>query len=832
MNKFFKILSIILCMAICCSLVLTDCKVFAAENKTLYDTESKWHYVLNEDGETVSLSHTWEPYIDLTIPSEIDGKKVTGALDNAFMYIGSDLKTVTIPSSIEYIGAYAFKRCSNIETVNIVDLEAWCKIEFVDEYSNPMYFSKGFTLNGEVITNLQIPENVTAIKNYAFNYCNQLNYVTIPEGVKSIGDNSFLCCRNLLSVDMPKGLESIGKRSFQGCSKLWSINLSDAVTIGDYAFCQCTDMSYVNFGDKLESIGEDAFGYCETLESVALPDSLKILEPFAFEKCYNLYLASINDTSKLERIGYGAFRECYALEEINIPQGVTSIEDTVFEQCTSLTEVTMPSSIKSIGAGSFYYCTELKSVSLNSGLTIIGKNAFLSCWALNDVYIPNTVESIELRAFSGCDSLESITIPGSVKTIGEEAFYWCRALETVVIKDGVLTIENEAFNYTPLMNLDMGNTVTSIGDRAFEYTNIIELNIPDSVTHLGVGAFSKCDNIKTIKFGSGLSYISDYCFEDATELYQSGSLNDNIPESDERLVIPSNIKSIGTNAFAGCTSVKNIVLSDGVETVSERAFLGLESLKEISIGKSVKELAPEFALWCMGPLTVNVDQENTSYSVENNVLFNKDKTTLVWFPDCIITEKTYSIPSGVKEIAPSAFRNCMLSEIKISNTVEKIGSKAFYGIYEIEKISIPNSVTFIGEDAFASCGNLEGISIGKGVTYLSDRIFYDGYSLKTVRLPDNITSIGTDVTLYSDSAVLYCNYGSQTAETLINNNLNYSFYGDINGDKVVNTGDMVNIRKSLLGTTVEGFDSISADTNCDESFDIIDLVRIKKVLAK
>lgn len=831
MKLNFKVLSLILSVVVFCSPFVLGFTVFAAENKTLYDTESKWHYVLNEDGETVSLSHTWESYVDLVIPDEIAGKKVTGALDNAFMYIGSDLKTVTIPSSIEYIGAYAFKRCSNIETVNIVDLEAWCKIEFVDEYSNPMYFSKGFTLNGEVITNLQIPETVTAIKNYAFNYCNQLNYVTIPEGVKSIGNNSFYCCRNLLSVDMPKGIESIGERSFQGCSKLWSINLLDAVTIGDYAFCQCTDMSYVNFGDKLESIGEMAFGYCETLESVALPDSLKILEPFAFEKCYNLYLASINDTSKLERIGYGAFRECYVLEEINIPLGVTSIEDTVFEQCTSLTEVTMPSGIKTIGAYSFYYCTELKSVSLNAGLTVIGENAFLDCWALNDVYIPNTVESIEFRAFSGCDSLESITIPGSVKTIGEQAFYWCRALETVVIKDGVLTIENEAFNYTTLMNLDMGSTVTSIGDYAFEYANILELNIPDSVTHLGVGAFSKCDNIKTIKFGSGLSYISDYCFEDAFELYQSGSLNDNIPESDERLVIPSNIKSIGTNAFAGCASVKNIVLSDGVEKVSERAFLGLESLKEISIGKSVKELAPEFALWSMGPLTITVDEENASYSVENNVLFNKDKTRLVWFPDCIITEKTYSIPSGVKEIATSAFRNCLLSEIKIPDTVEKIGDKAFYGIYEIERLNISDSVTELGVEAFASCANLTHIRIGKGVSRLPDRVFYDMYSLESVILPDNISAIGEDVMLYSDLATLYCNYGSKTAETLSNTTLNYGFLGDVNGDKTIDTGDMVNIRKSLLGNSIEGFDSISADANGDENFDIIDLIRLKKVLS-
>ena len=826
-----KILSFILYLAICCSLFLTDCTVFAADNETLYDYESKWHYVLNEDGETVSLSHTWESFADLIIPDEIAGKKVTGALDNAFMYIGSDLKTVTFPSSIEYIGAYAFKRCSNIETVNIVDLEAWCKIEFVDEYSNPMYFSKGFTLNGELVTNLEIPETVTAIKNYAFNYCNQLNYVTIPEGVKSIGNNSFFGCRNLLSVDMPKGIESIGKRAFQGCHKLWSINLPDVVTIGDYAFCQCYDLSTVTFGDKLESVGEDAFGYCETLESVALPDSLKILEPFAFEKCYNLCLAAINNTSKLERIGYGAFQECYSLEEINIPQGVTVIEDGTFQECTSLTEVILPNDIKAIGAYSFYYCTELKSVSLNAGLTVIGENAFLECWALNDVYIPNTVESIEYRAFSSCDSLESITIPGSVKTIGEQAFYWCRALETVVIKDGVLTIENEAFNYTIIMNLDLGDTVTSIGDYAFEYTNIIELNIPDSVTHLGIGAFSKCDNIKTIKFGSGLSYISDYCFEDAVELYQSGGLNDNIPESDERLVIPSNIKSIGTNAFAGCTSVKNIVLSDGVETVSERAFLGMESLKEISIGKSVNELAPEFALWSMGPLTVNVDDENASYTVENNVLFNKDKTILVWFPDCIIAEKNYSIPSGVKEIAPSAFRNCMLSEIKLPNTVEKIGDKAFYGIYDIEEISIPNSVTFIGEDAFASCGNLVDISISKGVTALSDRIFYDGYSLETVRLPDNIESIGEDITLYSDSAVLYCNYGSKTARLLVDRGLNYSFYGDANGDKVVDTGDMVNVRKVLLGIGIENFDSIAADSNGDENLDVVDLIRLKRILS-
>lgn len=831
MNRFLKFLSIVLCMAVFCSLLLTDYTVFAADGETLYDYESKWYYVLNEDGETVSLSHTWESYTDLVIPTKVANKEVTGTLDNAFMYIGSDIKSVTIPSNIEFIGANAFKRCSNIETVNIVDLEAWCNIEFENEYSNPIYFSNSFNIDGETVTSLEIPETVTSIKNYAFNYCNNLNYVTIPEGVKSIGDNSFLCCRNLLSVDMPKGVESIGWRAFQGCYNLWSINLADAVVIDDYAFCNCYKLSTVTFGEKLESIGEDAFGMCEVLEAVYFPDSLKVLGRLAFEKCYNLYLAWFNNTSKLEKMEYGAFSECYALESINIPQGITAIEDRTFENCTALTEVTFPSNVETVGAYAFYSCTELEKVSLNAGLTVIGENAFLDCWALNDVRIPNTVDSIEYRAFSGCDSLDSITIPGSVKTVGEQAFYWCRALEDVVIKDGVLTIEKEAFNYSNVLNLYIGNTVTSIGDYAFEYANIQELNIPDSVTQLGIGAFSKCNNIKTIKFGKGLSYISDYCFEDAIELYQSGSLNEDIPQTDERLVIPSNIKSIGVNAFARCTSVKSIILSDGVENVAERAFLGMESLKEIFIGKSVKELAPEFALWSIGPLTITVDEDNTSYSVENNVLFNKDKTTLVWFPDCLIKEKSYSIPFGVKEITESAFRNCLLDEIEIPDTVEKIGDKAFYGIFGIEKISIPNSVTFIGKDAFASCGNLTSISIGKGVTSLSDRIFYDGYSLEAVRLPDNIESIGEDIMVYSDSAVLYCNYGSKTAQLLSEYGLNYKFYGDSNGDKCVNTEDMINVCKVLLDAKVDNYDSIAADSNGDEKFNILDLIRLKKVLS-
>lgn len=130
------------------------------------------------------------------------------------------LISVVIPSSVTSIKSAAFYNCLGLKEVHISDVAAWCAITFSYYTANPLYYAQNLYLNGELVTNLVIPEGVTSIGDYAFCDCSSLTSVTIPESVTSIGDLAFPWCESLTSVTIPSSVTSIGWRAFFGCSKL------------------------------------------------------------------------------------------------------------------------------------------------------------------------------------------------------------------------------------------------------------------------------------------------------------------------------------------------------------------------------------------------------------------------------------------------------------------------------------------------------------------------------------------------------------------------------------------------------------------------------------
>ena len=131
-----------------------------------------------------------------------------------------NLSSITIPSSITSIQPFTFADCKKLSNIYISDIEAWCSIGL--EYaSHPASYSTDakLYLNGELITNLVIPDGVTRINNYAFFRCTSITSITIPDSVTSIGDRAFSGCTNLRKVTQQKGIV-YGDAAFEGCDKL------------------------------------------------------------------------------------------------------------------------------------------------------------------------------------------------------------------------------------------------------------------------------------------------------------------------------------------------------------------------------------------------------------------------------------------------------------------------------------------------------------------------------------------------------------------------------------------------------------------------------------
>ena len=251
----------------------------------------------------------------------------------------SSLTSIILPNSVTSIGDNAFYNCSGLTSVYITDIESWCNISFGNDYSNPLYYANNLYLNNELVTELEIPNTVTEIKDYAFNLCTSLTSVVIPDSVTSIGENAFEHCNSLTSVTIGDSVTSIGEWAFAYCYSLTSVTIGDSVTsIGDYAFAYCYRLTSIEIPDSVTSIGDYAFQYCDSLTSVTCP---------AFAISYipksKLQTVVLNSGTL---IGEDAFYGCASLTSIEMPDSVTSIGNAAFRDCNNMTSITFNGTVE------------------------------------------------------------------------------------------------------------------------------------------------------------------------------------------------------------------------------------------------------------------------------------------------------------------------------------------------------------------------------------------------------------------------------------------------------------------------------------------------------
>jgi len=330
-------------------------------------------------------------YKHANITSIILPESVTSIGSSAFSGC-TDLMSVTIPESVTSIGRNAFSNCTGLIAVYITDLRKWCEIDFISDYpnpwsyANPLLYAENLYLNGELVTDLVLPDGLTKIGAHVFEGCAGLTSVTIPDSVTSIGDFAFAYCSGLTSVTIPDSVTSIGEVAFAYCSGLMSVTIPNSVT----------------------SIGYGAFGVCTDLSSITIPDSVTNIGSSAFYNTawYNNQPDGLVYAGKVIYKYKGTMSENTAIE---IKEGTVGIAGYAFEDCTGLTSITIPDSVTYIGDYAFYNCTGLRSVTIPDSVTQIGDYAFKGCTGLTSVTIPESVTSIGISAFSGCTGLTSVT---------------------------------------------------------------------------------------------------------------------------------------------------------------------------------------------------------------------------------------------------------------------------------------------------------------------------------------------------------------------------------------------------------------------------------------
>ena len=379
-------------------------------------------------------------------------------------FSGAGLKTVKIPSTVTYIGMYAFENNYNLTTVTIpagvtfvgngAFMECENLVEIVVDQQNTSYCAVDgvlYTKNGKNIvsypagkvgTAFVVPEGVKTINAHAFQGCH-LTEVVLSNGVTTIDGLAFQHCHELERVTIPMTVKTIRNWAFGGSNRLteflyaggeasWNAIEKEQgwdEAIGEYhvvfyAFCReghtlveascsapkhCLNCDYAE-GDVLpHNYVNGVCIYCGEVDHGAV---------FAQGVCGDNITWALYEDGHLALTGFGFMYDygyddysapwlVYAdqIKTLHIGDDITYIGHYAFIYLTGLTEVIIPADVEYVGIEAFAYCTGLERLYV-FGLQSCGFRLFKGCTNLKDVFFFNLNMDMTLMYFCQRTALE------------------------------------------------------------------------------------------------------------------------------------------------------------------------------------------------------------------------------------------------------------------------------------------------------------------------------------------------------------------------------------------------------------------------------------------
>lgn len=719
------------------------------------------------------------------------------------------LNTLNISGSIASFGEYAFNGCNNLNKLDITDLAAWCNVT-IKPYSNPLDYAHQLWVNGTKITDLVIPNGVTAIKGGVFSHLTGLKSVSIPSSVTSIGDASFQYCSNLESVSIPNSVTSIGAGAFMGCSGLTSLTMPNSITsIGTNAFQNCSGMTSVKLSSGLTAIPNYAFAGCTGLTAVVIPEGVTSVGDYAFQNCSAM--TSVEIPSTVNWLGKYDFDGCTALSEVGITDlaawckmrfGAEKASPFFYAKTMKLngepvTDLVFPEGISTIGAYAFAEYKGLKSVVIGNDVTSIAEGAFQDCRDLKDVTIGSSVTSVGQYAFRNCTGMQNLVVGNSVNSIGSQTFENCGNLRSIVVVKGNSKYDSRdncnalIVTATNALLLGCRNTVIpegikSIGSYAFRNgRGLSYLNIPNSVTTFDYNPF----------YDSDLKEVEIHCSINTSSLFWERT---NL----QTIVLGEEVKSIESSTFYGCANVQTVV-----SYIQEPFAFGSSAFNFNNTYNTCKLIVPA------GTRDAYIAKGWTE-SVFKGGVVEADPNSFVVADQTVNRGATVTIPIELNNVTPvTAFQfevnlpegitwsRCTLTDRKDDHIIS--AKKQATGNYMVTAISLSDE-SFSGTSG--AIAKLELKVDGQQIAGL--------YRL-------NIKNIG-----------LTAEDGSELHPLDVSNTLAINDFtlGDTNGDGNVTITDAVMVVSHVLGNDPEGFVSNAADMNDSGDITITDAVAIIKIV--
>lgn len=326
------------------------------------------------------------------------------------------------------------------------------------------------------------------------------------------------------------------------------------------------------------------------------------------------------------------------------------------------------------------------------------------------------VTSIGSNAFQDCKALTSVDMP-SVTSIGGDAFQSCSSL-TSVDMPLVTSISVWAFRDSPIINLSLPATLTSIGNGCFTKTREITLAATTPAV-LETGAFWKYAVIRVPE-----SAVDDYRTAAGWSNYKDHILSmSDITDYD--VTVTAQEKESG---------LLNVLGQDNLGKVVSLKVTGTINSYDIMV---IRNKMPNLHYLDLTDATIvaNDFEYYTGYHTEDNIIGAYMFARL----DKLLSVKLPKNATRIREYALSSCGN--LAEVVLPVKLESIGSRAFFDCEILKNIDFPPALKAIGSFAFLNCIRLEKISL-PGVETIDLCTFQDCDQLTEVRIPSTLKSIG------------------------------------------------------------------------------------------
>ncbi len=615
------------------------------------------------------------------------------------------IKKVVVEKGITYVGTRAFYDCSEMTSVSLpTTLETMGADVF-------MYCTG--------LTSVTIPDGVTFISGDFFLGCTSLKSVTLPDSLRDIGGCTFMYCTSLTSVRLPATLLSISWQMFKDCKSLTSLTIPRSVVdVKQDAFSGCTALKNVTYtGTTADWKALTIYSGNEALTraNVRCTGSTVLTAPTLTLSVSKKGQPTLKWSAVSGAAGYQLWCSYDSGDGTgpwyhwltNLDKGTASFtDDRELEKGRTYTyKVRAVTSSGAVGSFSkevtFTYnpAASLAAPTVTAGLDDQGYPALT--WPA----VPDAARYEVYRAASEDGNFAQLAAVTSnsytnsaVLTDGAAYYYKVRALDS----------DGEAGPFSDVVSVTYTARPALVASGKCGDSASWKLDADGVLTITGAGPMADYSQHASDNCAPWRTYANDI----------------------KKVVVQKGVTAIGSYAFASLERVISVTLPEGVTSIGSSAF---ENCGLMAYGGLGAVTLPE------GLTTIGSSAFSGSYM--DSLTLPESLRTIGGAAFEKSPLKTLTIPGGVTSIGNGAFKSSHLTSIQLPDGAQ-LGAMLFYQCYELTDVTLPADLTVIGDSMFENCTKLTHVTIPSGVTRIEREAFAMCGALEEIRLPEGVETIG------------------------------------------------------------------------------------------